>query len=302
MSENETLDDQPEVDPIADAILNAGSGPRDEAFDEPVQAEAAPVEEPQDLLLGKFKSPDDLAEAYKNLESQFTQNNQRLSELEALLSDDDEDEYEDAVAWGASFNGEPENEEQLIGWAERDPGSAAQWAIANSNRVPKETVDGLWDHWFERKPTEAMAWYTQQQTAQLQQQYEAELASLREQVAPLRDAQTQTMFEGALGSLEQQIPDLAEYSEKIQEYVDNIPVDQLHLAFFPNGMDTPEKIQEGVKSLYAIVRMRDTQFVPQQAEAPTTPSQAFTQSRQGIVDPGPADYDAKINAAILNAR
>ena len=299
MSANEQVDEQPEVDPIAEAILHGGVPQRDE---EPVDSGADVVEEaPQEeLILGKFKSVDDMIEAYKNLESHSTQTNQRLSELEALLQDDDEEDDSPAV-WGATFNGEPENEEQLIGWAERDPGAAAQWAIANSNRVPEETVNGLWDHWFERKPTEAMAWYTQQQTQQIRQEYEAELEALREQVTPLRDAQTQTMFEGALGSLESQIPDLADYSGKIQEYIDNIPVDQLHLAFFPNGMDTPEKIQEGVKSLYAIVRMREAEFAaPQQAQQ-AQPS-AFTQSRQGIVDQGPADYDAKINDAILNAR
>lgn len=298
MSENEQVDEQPEVDPIAEAILHGGSPQRDE---EPTDSGADVVEEaPQEeLILGKFKSVDDMVEAYKNLESHSTQTNQRLSELEALLQEEDDDE-EPVAAWGATFSGEPTNEEQLIGWAERDPGAAAQWAIANSNRVPEETVNGLWDHWFERKPTEAMAWYTQQQTQQIRQEYEAELDALREQVAPLRDAQTQTMFEGALGSLESQIPDLADYSGKIQEYVDNIPVDQLHLAFFPNGMDTPEKIQEGVKSLYAIVRMREAEFAaPQQQQA--QPS-AITQSRQGVVDQGPADYAAKINDAILNAR
>lgn len=298
MSENEQVDEQPEVDPIAEAILHGGAPQRDE---EPTDSGADVVEEaPQEeLILGKFKSVDDMVEAYKNLESHSTQTNQRLSELEALLQEEDDDE-EPVAAWGATFSGEPTNEEQLIGWAERDPGAAAQWAIANSNRVPEETVNGLWDHWFERKPTEAMAWYTQQQTQQIRQEYEAELDALREQVAPLRDAQTQTMFEGALGSLESQIPDLADYSGKIQEYVDNIPVDQLHLAFFPNGMDTPEKIQEGVKSLYAIVRMREAEFAaPQQQQA--QPS-AITQSRQGVVDQGPADYAAKINDAILNAR
>jgi len=299
MSENEQVDEQPEVDPIAEAILHGGAPQRDE---EPTDSGADVVEEaPQEeLILGKFKSVDDMVEAYKNLESHSTQTNQRLSELEALLQEENDDDEEPVAAWGATFSGEPTNEEQLIGWAERDPGAAAQWAIANSNRVPEETVNGLWDHWFERKPTEAMAWYTQQQTQQIRQEYEAELEALREQVAPLRDAQTQTMFEGALGSLESQIPDLADYSGKIQEYVDNIPVDQLHLAFFPNGMDTPEKIQEGVKSLYAIVRMREAEFAaPQQQQA--QPS-AFTQSRQGVVDQGPADYAAKINDAILNAR
>lgn len=299
MSENETIDEQPEIDPIAEAILNGGPVERDE----PVESGADVAEEPveQELILGKFKSADDLIEAYKNLESHNTQTAQRLSELEALLEGDDEGDEEPAL-WNATFNGEPTNEEELIGWAERDPGAAAQWAIANANRIPDETVNGLWDHWFERKPTEAMAWYTQQQTAQLQQQYEAELNALREQVAPLRDAQTQTMFESALGDLEQQIPDLSDYSDKIQQYIDNIPVDQLHLAFFPNGMDTPEKVQEGVKSLYAIVRMREAPMQQQAAPAVQQSNAAFTQSRQGVVDTGPADYDAKINEAILNAR
>jgi hypothetical protein len=253
------------------------------------------VSSPDELILGKFKSVDDVVEAYKNLESHNTQTNQRLSELEALLMQDDEEE--DAVQpWGMTFNGEPENEEQLIGWAERDAGAAAQWAMANANRIPSETVNSLWEHWFETKPAEANAWYVQQQTQQIRQQYENELATLREQITPLRDQQTQTLFESSLESLESQIPDLADYSEKIQAYIDNIPVDQLHLAFFPQGMDTPEKIQNGVKSLYAIVRMQEQPVQQQAVEQPS----AFTQSRQGVADTGPVDYAAKINAAILN--
>jgi hypothetical protein len=292
------FDESVESDPIADAILNGGVPPVP-TQDAPVESGADTGESfdqgtVDDLLLGKFKSPDDLAEAYKNLESQFTQNNQRLSELESLLM---ADEPEDAPQpWGMTFNGEPENEEQLIGWAERDPGAAAQWAVANGNRVPAETVNSLWEHWFETKPAEANQWYVQQQTNQVRQQYEEELSALRDQITPLRDQQTQTLFESSLESLESQIPDLADYSEKIQSYIDNIPVDQLHLAFFPQGMDTPQKIQEGVKSLYAIVRMQEAQFEPAQQNQ----NAAFTQSRQGVVDPGPVDYDARINAAILN--
>jgi hypothetical protein len=293
MSEFEETTD--ERDPIADAILHGGESRNDpfETRDEAPVADEQPVAD--ELILGKFKSVDDVVEAYKNLESHNTQTNQRLSELEALLMQDDEEE--DAVQpWGMTFNGEPENEEQLIGWAERDAGAAAQWAMANANRIPSETVNSLWEHWFETKPAEANAWYVQQQTQQIRQQYENELATLREQITPLRDQQTQTLFESSLESLESQIPDLADYSEKIQAYIDNIPVDQLHLAFFPQGMDTPEKIQNGVKSLYAIVRMQEQPVQQQAVEQPS----AFTQSRQGVADTGPVDYAAKINAAILN--
>jgi len=291
MSEFEETTD--ERDPIADAILHGGvqqSEPVESGADTPAEQSA-----PEELILGKFKSVDDVVEAYKNLESHNTQTNQRLSELEALLMQDDEEDGA-VQPWGMTFNGEPENEEQLIGWAERDAGAAAQWAMANANRIPSETVNSLWEHWFETKPAEANAWYVQQQTQQIRQQYEDELASLREQITPLRDQQTQVLFESSLESLESQIPDLADYSGKIQAYIDNIPVDQLHLAFFPQGMDTPEKIQNGVKSLYAIVRMQEQ---PVQQQAIPQPS-AFTQSRQGVADTGPVDYAAKINAAILN--
>lgn len=303
MSTNDETIEQPEADPIAEAILNADENTVLAQPDTPPDTPDAPQDTPEeDLILGKFKTADDVIEAYKQLESQFTQNNQRLSDLEALLNDEDEAEYnEQPAAWGKPFQGEPENEEQLVGWAEKDPAGAAQWAIANANRVPEEIVNAVWEHWHERKPAEAMAWYTQQQTLQLQQQYEERIAQIQAEVAPLRDAQTQTMYEASLSQLEQQIPDLADYSDKIQEYIDNIPVDQLHLAFFPNGMDTPEKIQEGVRSLYAIVRMREAPMVAEQQAHQQMANQAFTQSRQGIADTGPADYDARINDAILNA-
>lgn len=313
MSEEQNNEEEVvEADPIADAILNAGADVTSDPLADQVE-EAAPVEEEDsaqeavdDLILGKFKSADDLANAYKELEQQFTLTSQQKAELEALMQGDDEDYDEDepqswGSSWGKPFDGDPQNEEQLADWAEKDPGAAAQWAVANADRVPRDTVEAVWEHWFERKPTEAMAWYTQQQTLQMQQQYEERISELQQQIAPMRDAQTQTMFEGALNGLEQQIPDLADYSDKIQAYIDNIPVDQLHLAFFPQGMDTPEKVQAGVKSLYAVVRMQEADFTqPQQQQVPAQPS-AITQSRQGVADTGPADYDARINDAILNA-
>ncbi len=307
-----TIEEEVIDDPIASAILRGGAPLLSDAsavVEEPVEDPAGepptapegepggePVEETiGDLILGKFKTSEDLAEGYKNLESQFTQNNQRLKDLEDLLSTEDEEPQR--PAWNAPFAGaDPANEAELVGWAENDPGAAAQWAITNNDRIPAEMVNSLWEHWFERKPTDAMAWYTQQQTASISQQYEARLTELQEQIAPLRDQQTSNMFESSLTALEGQIPDLADYSQKIQDYIDHIPVDQLHLAFFPNGMDTPEKVQEGIKSLYAIVRMRE----PLAQQSQVTTNQAFTQQRQGVADTGPTDYDAKINAAILN--
>jgi hypothetical protein len=307
MSENEENVEQiEESDPIADAILNANQNSLNaepdvvESGADTPSEEADQAEAVDELILGKFKSADDLAAAYRQLEQQFTLTAQQKADLEALL-EDDEDYQEQPAAWGRPFANDPENEEQLVSWAESDPAAAAQWAIANANRVPSEVVNAVWEHWHERKPAEAMAWYTQQQTLQLQQQYEQRIAELQEQVAPLRDAQTQTMFEGALESLEGQIPDLVDYSDKIQSYIESIPADQMHLAFFPQGMDTPEKVQEGIRSLYAIVRMREAPVQAQQQMQQQVASQAYTQSRQGIADTGPADYDARINDAILNA-
>lgn len=288
-----------ENDPIADAILHGGNvppAPEVESGADTGADSGADVAVEDELLLGKFKTSEDMAVAYQNLEREFTQARQRATDLESLLDDEPD---ETVPAWNAAFNGNaPQNETELVGWAENDPGAAAQWAIANGERVGQDTVTTLWEHWFEVKPTEAMAWYTTQQTQTIASQYEDRIAELQQQIAPLRDQQTQNLFESSIDSLEAQIPDLADYSEKIQQYIDNIPTDQLHLAFFPQGMDTSEKIQEGIKSLYAIVRMRET---PMQTQPQGNVNQnAFTQSRQGIADTGPTDYDAKINAAILH--
>jgi hypothetical protein len=298
MSTNEEEVVEQENDPIADAILNANNDVEaTPVLDEAPNSGADVVDEPagEELLLGKFKSTDDLAEAYRQLEQKYTLTAQEKADLQSLLEGDGEEYEEEPVrAWG--MTSEPTNEEELVSWAERDPAGAAQWAVANQQRVPQELVNSVWEHWVERKPSEAMAWYSQQQSQQMQQQYEQRIQELQSMVEPLREQQTQSMFEGAVESLAQQIPDLPDYSDKIQQYIDNIPVDQLHLAFFPQGMDTPEKVQEGIKSLYAIVRMREAPVAQQQQMQ----QQAFTQSRQGIADTGPADYDARINDAILN--
>jgi hypothetical protein len=47
--------------------------------------------------------------------------------------------------------------------------------------------------------------------------------------------------------------------------------------------------------------MREAPMQAQQQAQQQAANQAFTQSRQGIADVGPTDYDARINDAILNA-
>ena len=69
MSANETSEIVDEIDPIANAIMQGGSGHDAPSSGADVEPESgADVEEaPEELILGKFKSPDDVLEAYKNL-------------------------------------------------------------------------------------------------------------------------------------------------------------------------------------------------------------------------------------------
>ena len=78
------FDESVESDPIADAILHGGN-----SFTDLSGADSGADVEPEygadndageELLLGKFKTAEDMAAAYQNLESQFTQDRQRLAD------------------------------------------------------------------------------------------------------------------------------------------------------------------------------------------------------------------------------
>ena len=146
MSSNDTTT---ETDPIADAIFHGGNVPTAPEVNSGADVEPesnADIAVEEELLLGKFKTSEDMAAAYQNLEREFTQARQRAIDLESLL-DDEPDEV--APAWNSAFTGaNPQNETELVSWAESNPGAAAQWAIANGERVGQDTVTALWEHWL----------------------------------------------------------------------------------------------------------------------------------------------------------
>lgn len=65
-----------EVAPDVEDAQSDAVDTTDEVSDSPAEAQA----EKEELLLGKFKSADDLAKSYKELESQFGKYNQRLND------------------------------------------------------------------------------------------------------------------------------------------------------------------------------------------------------------------------------
>jgi hypothetical protein len=80
-----------ENDPIADAIFNGGNISPAPEVDSGADVESnsgADVAIEDELLLGKFKTPEDMATAYQNLEREFTQARQRATDLESLLEDE----------------------------------------------------------------------------------------------------------------------------------------------------------------------------------------------------------------------
>ena len=59
----------------------------EEAAEEPVIEESAPETEPE-MILGKFKTQDDLVKAYQNLEKRLTEKAKEVKEVEKVNSDD----------------------------------------------------------------------------------------------------------------------------------------------------------------------------------------------------------------------
>lgn len=296
MSENEQPDGEEAVEEYVsgeDMILQAFAAARDEdavedeQVEEVVEEEAEEVAAEPELILGKFKTPDDLAAAYRELEKKFHEREQEES---------DDDEWQEEPAPLLTFNrGEPETEDDLIEWASDDPTRAALWAVENRERITDETFNEVYRQWWQERPWEASA-FQREQDMLMMQEY------MSQQITPFQQQREEQMLEKANQALLQRIPDIEQYAEKVQEFIQNNDVSSL---IPPEAMQNPELLANGIDMIMGIIKWREHNDAlrsnPQVGDDNSLISQPpIVSTGNTAVESDTMDYEDKVRNFILN--
>jgi hypothetical protein len=294
MDQNDQLDDVEEYvsgeELISRAVADANAPEPEEVVEEVFDEqsfEEDSANEMDELILGKFKSSDDLAAAYKELERKFHEKQQAV----------EEEEWDDDPAPLVTFSGGvPETEDDLVEWSADDPTAAALWAIENRNRVSEETFNEVYRSWWQERPWEAAA-FQREQDMLMMQEYMAQ------QVQPFQSQHEQQMMERANQTLLERIPDIEEYAPKIQKFIEENDVSGL---IGPDAMGDPEMLANGIDMIIGILKWKEHQNALRtnpaivEDQSPVNQITAVSTGNTAMADDSLDDPDEILRNFILN--
>lgn len=286
------MSDEPDISPIQQAIA-------DGAEPEPVGVPEQPVEpspaadDTEELILGKFKTQDDLVSAYRELEN-------KMRDQGAPREPDPEPEpdplsylppYVDDHLWtrvAAWAQGDPEH------GVPADPRGAALWALANPNQLGPQLTQMLENHWAQSAPAEYQRFLFDMQMAQHQPQGEPE-PSMGDQYAlemRIKDvaewAETLPGFENYQERVAQQIK---QYKEHYNQFID------------PRNPATYQAVVESVLRdlMYDDWKAEQAAQVQQSANAAQVPPAKRTATKNTATRTEPSTTAEQIQDMIANA-
>lgn len=297
MSDNDQSDQFDDVeeyvsgeDLIIRAVAEANAPEPEETEQYAEVVEESSFEEEPELILGKFKSSDDLADAYKELERKFHEKQQAIQEEE-------ENWEEEEIPLVRFAGGIPETEDDLVEWSAEDPTAAALWAIENRNRVSEETFNEVYRAWWQERPWEASA-FQREQDMLIMQEYMAQ------QVQPFQSQHEQQIMERANQTLLERIPDIEEYAPKVQKFIEENDVSGLIGA---DAMDNPDMLANGIDMIIGIIKWKEHQNALRtnpgivEDQSPVNQITAVSTGNTAMADDSLDDPDEILRNFILNA-
>jgi hypothetical protein len=291
--QSEEFDDVEEYvsgeDLITRAVADANA-PEPEETDSGVDlVEEVGVEDEAELILGKFKSSNDLADAYKELERKFHEKQQTV--------ETEEEVWDESAAPLVRFaGGIPETEDDLVEWSAEDPTAAALWAIENRSRVSEETFTEVYRSWWQERPWEASA-FQREQDMMMMQEYMAQ------QVQPFQSQHEQQIMERANETLLNRIPDIEEYAPKVQKFIEENDVSGLIGA---DAMDNPDTLANGIDMIIGIIKWKEHQTALRtnpgivEDQSPVNQITAVSTGNSAMADDSLDDPDEILRNFILN--
>lgn len=281
-----------------DAFMNGQMG--DEPADEPDAQE--PIEDAstddagadtgeeqaaaEELILGKYRTPEDAFNAHKELQSYSTRRDQELAEmrrkLEELQAPVEEEEWVDEQpSFALPFGQDPQTQEQFDAWLIDDPQSAFGWAAQSGNAKLAQYAEETWKSVDPATYAVALA----------NAQHQPQIMALQQQIAEMRDEQAralaphqQVMEKAQVDTFvtlaQQKIgDDFTTYRERIGQSISSNPMFQA--AWEKAKATGPAAQAELVAAVYRNLKWDEYQ---QQAAAPVAEApRGATRTRQSAV-------------------
>lgn len=266
----DAMDNEPVDEPLDVVDQQDDAPPADEAPAEP------------ELILGKFKSHDDLAQAYKELEKKLGQRAQPEPDP-APAEEYDESLYEPAMAM--PLGGVPQTMEQLDQWLGSQPAQAAQWVL--QTQQDPELLKHALDTWAALDGTSFANFVADARVRQAEQAWEERIKTLEQRLAPHDQAYQQQVAQTTQQMVAQSIPDWNDYGAKVTDLIKEHP----GLKYAWAQSQTPADYVKVAQDAYGLIRWQE--MAAQQAATPTptnqpAPPRAATRTRQAapVADDG----------------
>lgn len=287
------------ADPAADAGVPATVTPEGTA----PEATPATPEAKDDLILGRFKTNEDLIQAYQNLEPEYTQTRQQLKDMERQLAEltAQSQQPREEFLFDSPFSQNPTNVEELEALASEHPDKAAIWAITNSDKLDPNLVQETINYWHTRNPAQATAYMLQT----MMQQF---VPAIQQQIAPATQAHTEGVVQRGVSMAEEMIgPSYPEFHERIIDAFEANP------TLMPTDPQNPELMRDAIVNTYAMLLGKDMLEKGRAAAtggaAAPSPAAALAQTVTRTQapaatndDPNEAAISKMIQDSILNAR
>jgi|SRR5580765_7296152 len=261
------------------------------------------------LILGRFRTNEDVIQAYQNLEPAYTQTSQQLRDLERTVQElqsrleqpAQEDFHFDS---GGLFNVNPTSIDELEALAEEHPDQAAMWAVEHSDKLDPRLVQETINYWHQRNPAQATAFMVNAMFQSYMPQVDQRLAPHDERAQEEVVYSAVDMAEAAIG------PQYEEYHDRIIDMIEANP------QLLPDDLNNAQAMSESIINVYAMLLGHDLlqrgQQIAQGAAVEDLPNPAAqaarTATRTGAVTPTPdgeaetSQLDKQIQDMILRAR
>jgi hypothetical protein len=267
----------------------------------------------EDLILGRFKTNEDVITAYQHLEPEYTQTRQQMRELERQVQElqsqleyaaiENEDQDTD-FHFDAPFTNQPRNVEELEQLAAEYPDRAALFAIQNASRLPDELVQEVVNYWHTRNPAQATAYM-------LQQMMQGYVPQIEQRLAPHDTSRQEEIVQKAVNEAEKTIgPSYGDYHDRIVDTIEANP------ALLPQDVTDVQAMSQSIVNVYAMLvgmdQLQRGKQLASQGEPVPAPQAATTQTRAtagpnvpsntGNVAQEDIDAARQIQQLILNAQ
>lgn len=198
--------------------------------------------EPEEMILGRFKSYEDLEKAYRELDSEYGRRSQEYGELKKMV-EQMQAEPEKAPTPGVSpLSVSDEQIEQAVS---TNPVQALEWA--RQNEPTGQLYDRLIEAWTLEAPHRAMQYQIASSLAQFQQQFQAQQEPLNQHIAEQTETANLTR---AWQTLKAEIPDLDEQRDNLQAAAQEHPY--LWDVILANENPSVEDYTKVLRTLYKL--------------------------------------------------